>query len=526
MDQTQATYNVTVTASDPGGNEAEHDVTITVTDANDPPAFKDENGDVQTSTTREVAENTAAGEPVGEPVAATDEENDTLTYSLGGTDAASFDFDTSTGQIKVKDALDYESGTTSYSVTVSVHDGKDINDNADTTVDASIDVTINVTDVNEGPAFADDAPATLTVAENTATDTDITDGLFTATDPENDTPLTYSLAGTDAASFDIDTGTGQLKTKAALDFEDKSSYSVTIQVTDGKAADGTAETTATIDDTHDVTITVTDADDPGSLTLSSQNPTVGSTLTATLDDQDGGVTGETWKWETSPNGTDTWTVIDGETTSSYTPVADDDGDFLRVTVTYTDDDGGGKSAEATTGNAVVTRDPTNVHPSFADESTTREVPENTPAGENIGAPVSAIAGDSKGTLVYSLDTEGATNFGIDTSTGQLTTKTVFDYETPPTSYTVTVSVSDGLDSWETADSAEDDTISVTITVTNIDVPAVPDQPTVNPANGAAAKLNVSWTAVTATGTALLSMGTTCSTGRRTPLRQTPGPKYP
>ena len=60
-------------------------------------------------------------------MAATDEESDTLTYTLGGTDAASFDFDTETGQIKTKDALDYEGGTTSYSVTVSVHDGKDIN---------------------------------------------------------------------------------------------------------------------------------------------------------------------------------------------------------------------------------------------------------------------------------------------------------------------------------------------------------------------------------------------------------------
>ena len=31
--------------------------------------------------------------------------------------------------------------------------------------------------------------------------------------------LTYSLSGTDAASFDIDASTGQLITKAPLDFE-------------------------------------------------------------------------------------------------------------------------------------------------------------------------------------------------------------------------------------------------------------------------------------------------------------------
>ena len=85
---------------------------------------------------------------------------------------------------------------------MSVHDGKDINSNAEDPPieDATIDVTINVTNVNEGPTFADDAPATLSVAENTSTDTNI-GSPYTATDPEGDTPLTYSLAGTDAASL-------------------------------------------------------------------------------------------------------------------------------------------------------------------------------------------------------------------------------------------------------------------------------------------------------------------------------------
>ena len=44
-----------------------------------------------------VAENTAAGVDIGDPVAATDADNDMLTYTLGG-DGASFDID-STGQL-------------------------------------------------------------------------------------------------------------------------------------------------------------------------------------------------------------------------------------------------------------------------------------------------------------------------------------------------------------------------------------------------------------------------------------------
>ena len=87
------------------------------------------------------------------------------------------------------------------------------------TPDDTIDVTIDVNDVNEKPAFASDAPGTLSVDENTATDQPIGDA-FTATDPDavDDTPLTYSLGGTDAAHFDIGTS-GQVKTKGSLNLK-------------------------------------------------------------------------------------------------------------------------------------------------------------------------------------------------------------------------------------------------------------------------------------------------------------------
>ena len=103
--------------------------------------------------TRSIAENSAADTAVGAVVTATDTENDTLTYSLSGTDASSFSIDSATGQIKVGSGttLDFESSTTSYSVTVGVSDLKDSSDTADTVVDDTITVTISVTDVNEPP---------------------------------------------------------------------------------------------------------------------------------------------------------------------------------------------------------------------------------------------------------------------------------------------------------------------------------------------------------------------------------------
>ena len=74
------------------------------------------------TTTLFVPENTPAGENIGDPFTATDDDDTTLTYSLDDQDGASFEIDAS-GQIKTKSALDYETKDT-YAVTVSVHDGK------------------------------------------------------------------------------------------------------------------------------------------------------------------------------------------------------------------------------------------------------------------------------------------------------------------------------------------------------------------------------------------------------------------
>ena len=67
------------------------------------------------TTTLFVPENTPAGESIGDPFTATDDDDTTLTYSLDDQDGASFEIDAS-GQIKTKSALDYETKDT-YAVT-------------------------------------------------------------------------------------------------------------------------------------------------------------------------------------------------------------------------------------------------------------------------------------------------------------------------------------------------------------------------------------------------------------------------
>ena len=139
-----------------------------------------------------------------------------------------------------------------------------IRGNPDTVDDNSIDVTINVTDVNEPPEFDANAPASLNVIENTTAGTDIGSPV-TATDPDNTTAnptkdtLTYSLDTGDGASFEIDSS-GQIKTKDPLDRETKDTYTVTVSVSDSKDATGAAD--SAVDDSHTVTITIDNEVEP------------------------------------------------------------------------------------------------------------------------------------------------------------------------------------------------------------------------------------------------------------------------
>ena len=126
------------------------------------------------------------------PFAATDTENNTLYYSLAGTDASKFDIGLNTGQIAVKAALDFEAKS-SYSVTVNVSDRKDSDDNADTETDDTIAVSISVTDVNEPPVKL----AAPSVAKNSTTPASKVDVSWAA-------PSASSMAGKPAVTdYDV-----------------------------------------------------------------------------------------------------------------------------------------------------------------------------------------------------------------------------------------------------------------------------------------------------------------------------------
>ena len=174
----------------------------------------------------------------------------------GNNSARDAKLDDKKGQLALKPVthLDYETKKT-YIV--------EITDNDAVVAVGAVRVTINVTNVNDPPTapkehrgdppvrnVAPDFAATTTtrtVAENMATGTPV-GAPVSATDADDD-PITYSLGTTtDDMAFDISTSTGQISTKAPLDYETKSSYSVTVTATDDNDASSSIMVTIMVTD--------------------------------------------------------------------------------------------------------------------------------------------------------------------------------------------------------------------------------------------------------------------------------------
>ena len=297
---------------------------------------------------------------------------------------------------------------------------------------------------SSAPSFAT-KPLTFSVNENAASGTVV--GTAGATDADGD-PLTYSVSGTDAAAFaqvfamNMDTGEIEVRDGVTVDHESKGSYMVTINVTDGEDGSGATEGTVTIDDTVDVTINVTDVDEPGAVALSPLIPAVNRPLTATLADPDG-ASGETWTWSWAMTPGGSFTTISGANTTSYTPVVGDAGRYLKAAVSYTDAFGSGQSAELVSANAVSG----NPAPVFGRPSVIFAVNENATSG-TVGA---VTASDPEGeTVTYAIDRADLAalrafsgDFSLNAATGAITVKpdATIDHESAP-SYAVVITATD------------------------------------------------------------------------------------
>ena len=464
-----------------GATKAQRGIAARETDEdtrNKPPAFVDQDtetvGVQNESTERMVEENTealdgtddddaaadASGDNVGSPVMAMDPDpnTDLLVYTLSGADAGAFRV-RDNGQIEVGAGteLDYETETT-YMVTVMAEDSFGAS--------ATIMVTIMVTDMDEKPDVTGDA--SIEYAENGTRAV----ATYTAVDPEMTAIVSWTLGGDDAADFTIEDGVLAFKDppdyEMAMDDGTDTMYSVTVQATDETNKVGMME----------VTVEVTNVEEPGMVTLSALRPQSATAFTAKLADPDDGISGTTWQWAKASSRNGSYRDIDSATSSTYTPVDADIGSSLRATASYTDGEDSGKSAMAKSENSVQRPRGANNAPMFADDQdpvtdgdqpeAVREVAENTPAGQAIGNPV--VAEDDDGDiLTYTLTGTDADSFDIDWATGQIMTKAALDAESGDASYTVTVRATDpaGVPATDTVYS---DTVEVTINVTDVNEP--------------------------------------------------------
>jgi hypothetical protein len=102
-------------------------------------------------------------------------------------------------------------------------------------------LTVTITNVNEAPSITNSSSnptASLSQAENTSSVT-----TYAATDPDAGAVLRFSISGTDAADFSIDSVTGVLTFaftpdfEAPLDSDTNSAYIVAVTVSDGSLTD-------------------------------------------------------------------------------------------------------------------------------------------------------------------------------------------------------------------------------------------------------------------------------------------------
>ena len=114
--ESNPSHAITLRAQDPGGLADTVQVTINVTNVNDPPRFP------SPSAALTVHDRAAAGENVGTPVTAADQDGGALTYTLGGLDRVTFTIGSSSGQLAVAAGTTIGAAGSSYSVTVTATD--------------------------------------------------------------------------------------------------------------------------------------------------------------------------------------------------------------------------------------------------------------------------------------------------------------------------------------------------------------------------------------------------------------------
>ena len=378
-----------------------------------------------------------------------DPEDDDITWSVAGTDAARFSI-SSSGKLTFRSSPDYEAPNDAnkdnvYEVAVRA---------SDSDLMSTLNVEVTVTNANEsGPITGH---ASVNYPENDTT----TVATYAITDPDGD-GVTWSVAGTDASRFSINEG-GGLTFRSSPNYEAPNDantdnvYEVTVRASDSDLMS-----------TLEVEITVTNANESGAVTgpTSTDYPENGTTAVATYSITDPDGDGVTW----SVAGTDAARFSineNGELSFKSSPNYEAPNDantdnVYEVTIRVSD------------GSLMSTLD-VEVTITDANESGAITGPASVEYPENGSATVAtySITDPEGDDVTWSIAGTDAARFSI-SSSGELTFRSPPDYEAPNDAnkdnmYEVTIRASDG---------SLMSTLDVEVTVTNANESGVITGPT-------------------------------------------------
>jgi hypothetical protein len=136
-------------------------------------------------------------------------------------------------------------------------------------------VTVSVTNVNEAPSISTNGSLATHTISQTENGSAVT--TYSGTDVDAGTTLAWSISGTDAADFSINSGTGVLAFalnpdfEAPLDSDTNNSYVLIVTLSDGS-----------LTDTQTVTISITNANESAQISIPTVSGTVNKGVTKTV----------------------------------------------------------------------------------------------------------------------------------------------------------------------------------------------------------------------------------------------------
>ena len=156
---------------------------------------------------------------------ATDQDNDTLTYSITEGNTNKFNINSETGEITyIGSGENYESETKQYNLTIQV---------TDNSWNVAGNITVSIVDVNDPPAFDDDSH-TFTLNSNS---TLVNIGTVSATDEDTGDTLEYSItSGNSGNKFNISESTGEITYIGSGEDGSTPQYHLNVRVSDSVSA--------------------------------------------------------------------------------------------------------------------------------------------------------------------------------------------------------------------------------------------------------------------------------------------------